>query len=556
MLSHLSNQPSMMHRRTKAARQHQPSLRLALLLVAPIIIFSSSFLAFANAFQIQASVSVPQQQQQQLSTTNDEDIHKIETLIKEKLHRIATSYAEIHGEKMRRTFDAELELCQKVERCFLGSDDDGSSRVHAKNDLLLSARLKEKRHRLEECLAVNDRVVRQLLSTDSGGQSVPSSSSLFHQVDFIPSALAGGRTGDYDDLGQLMGNGGLIEGGETNKETDGYDTALQVIHHTARDWTMGAASCREDTIVWIVRAIVQYYTRNHHDGSTGNDYDHQQLRVLIPGAGLGRLAYEVSTCTDLAEMGVEPCVEANDSSVTMVYAAQNVLKMLQRQQLEQEQEDDNYWQLQQQSEIYPFVSDPQVNEIDARKRFEMEVFPDQHAINSYKHYHDLTGRHPNLFFTIGDFVSTYSQQSKQNQYDVVATSFFIDTATNIYEYIYIMKHMLDRNGIWVNCGPVQWHPCALLRPTVEQLKEMLQVAGFELISWSIANDLVAYRHPDDVGGTGLEARYTRSEAYRPLRFVARLVDDDGNSDDDEDLSVKIQYSEFLNQVASGKIEVN
>ena len=119
--------------------------------------------------------------------------------------------------------------------------------------------------------------------------------------------------------------------------------------------------------------------------------------------------------------------------------------------------------------------------------------------------------------------------------------------------------MLDTNGIWVNCGPVQWHPCALLRPTVEQLKDMLQVAGFDLISWSIADEAVAYRHPDDVGGAGSEeARYTRSEAYRPLRFVARLLasqDDDGNCND-EDLALKIQYSEFLNEVANGKIEVN
>jgi hypothetical protein len=223
--------------------------------------------------------------------------------------------------------------------------------------------------------------------------------------------------------------------------------------------------------------------------------------------------------------------------------------MLQQQYQHQQEEN-----RQLQSAIYPFLSDPQVNEIDARKRFEMEVFPDEHAVDSYKCYHDLTGTHPNLSFTVGDFVSTYSQQSKQNQYDVVATSFFIDTATNIYEYIYIMKHMLDTNGVWVNCGPVQWHPCALLRPTVEQLKDMLQVAGFELISWSVADEAVAYRHPDDVGGKGLEARYTRSEAYRPLRFVARLLSsqDDGSSSN-EDLPLKIQYSEFLNEVANGKI---
>lgn len=308
--------------------------------------------------------------------------------------------------------------------------------------------------------------------------------------------------------------------------------------------------------MWIVRAITQYYTQDRTINDGRHHHDHH-LRVLIPGAGLGRLAYEVSTCRELIESGVVPHVEANDSSVTMIFAAQNVIKMLQQQHQEGSSHDLN-------SAIYPFLSDPQVNEIDARKRFEMEVFPDQPAIDSYKYYHDLMGTNPNLSFTIGGFVSTYSQQSKRNQYDVVATSFFIDTATNIYEYIYIIKHMLDdstNGGIWVNCGPVQWHPCALLRPTVEQLKDMLQVAGFELISWSIADEAVAYRHPDAVGGTGLEARYTRSEAYRPLRFVARLMtsqhdgDDYGNGSED-DLALKIQYSEFLNEVANGKIEVD
>jgi len=511
-------------------------------------------IAFATAFQIKASVSVPQilspspshssansNNRLLLPPQQHHDTFRIETLVQEKLHRIVAGY-QIHGEKMKRTLEMEMELSRKIEMCFMGDDDIDRTQ---RSLLLLSTKLKEKKRRLEECLAVNYQVVHQLLLAmqQEGGQR---QSSLFHQIDFIPSA-ATQSTADYDDLGQLMGNGGMAgEGKETQKETDGYDTALQVIHHTARDWTVGAAPCREETIGWIVRAIVQYYAQH---GSSCSSHD---LRVLIPGAGLGRLAYEISTCKDLIEKGVVPHVEANDSSVTMIFAAQNVIKMLQQKQQQQEGR-----KPQLQSVIFPFLSDPQVNEIDSSKRFEMEVFPDENAVDSYKCYYDLMGTHPNLSFTVGDFVSIYSQQAKQNQYDVVATSFFIDTATNIYEYIFIMKHMLERNGIWVNCGPVQWHPCALLRPTVEQLKDMLEAAGFELLSWSIATEAVAYRHPDDVGGEGLEARYTRSEAYRPVRFVARLSSQDvDKSISGEDVPLKIQYSEYLNEVANGKIQTN
>lgn len=495
-----------------------------------------------------------------------------------KLHRIAMGYRK-HADKLRRTAEMEYELASKVEQCFMMTSGDGDSSSDSNesnsqsknNNLLLSTKLLEKQRLMEECLAVNDHVVHQLLlSTSSRShqlgyppKAVTSKSNnnndkrLFHEINFVPSAISTassssskGTVGEYDDLGQLMGmgNGGLMQDDESNKENEGYDTALQVIHHTARDWTYGAMKCRDGTIGWIVRAIIEYSS----SGSKNSNDD--LLRVLVPGAGLGRLAYDISTCRDLIEKknGVIPIVEANDSSVTMIFAAQNVLKMLQRNQRQQQGEE--------MATIFPFLSDPQINEIDGRKRFEMEIFPDEAAIESYKSYSDMTGgSDPNLSFTIGDFVSTYSQQSRMSQYDVVATSFFIDTATNIYEYIFIMKNLLDdNNGIWVNCGPVQWHPCALLRPTVEQLRDMLEGAGFELLSWSIADEVVAYRHPDDVGGNGIEARYTKSEAYRPLRFVARLSSSKSASGEEkvegEDLPLRIQYTEYLNEVASGKVK--
>jgi len=265
---------------------------------------------------------------------------------------------------------------------------------------------------------------------------------------------------------------------------------------------------------------------------------------------------------------VDVHVEANDSSLTMAYATQSVLEIISSQYQQENQ---------QQYVIYPFISDPTRNEVDSKKRFEYEMFPDDDALDAYQsYYRSSTDKHinnhitnedaktntllPNLSYTVGDFVSTYSQSTKQSQYDVIATSFFLDTATNIYEYIMIMKHLLKQKqssttSLWINCGPVQWHPCALLHPTVDELYDMLVVCGFELISWEINNnEVVAYRHPDDCGSIcgegGDKARYTRAEGYCPLRFVARLVDD-GEEEDDDDLPLRIEYCEYLNGVANG-----
>ncbi len=56
--------------------------------------------------------------------------------------------------------------------------------------------------------------------------------------------------------------------------------------------------------------------------------------------------------------------------------------------------------------------------------------------------------------------------------------------------------------VWINCGPVQWHPCAWLRPTVDELHNILVAFGFKLLTWEIAPEIVAYRYPDDGGGAG------------------------------------------------------
>ncbi|KAL3795927.1 hypothetical protein HJC23_002198 [Cyclotella cryptica] len=449
---------------------------------------------------LRASVSIPKQ---------DDALHNdVDQLIREKLGRIASEY-ENHVEKLKRTLEMEIELSEKTETCLLrGTTND---RAH----FLLSEKLRRKRDAMTECLAANDLVVKRLLSgsLDAGKNSQTKTSKLFESIEYISSS--------DDDYSLLMGNGGVTD--QQKKETEGYDTALQVITHTARDWTSGSSPCRDATNGWIIRAIL--------DNCTGMD----RIRILVPGSGLCRLAYDIATSSDIAKAGTKACVEANDSSVTMAFAAKSVLDMVQKQAV---------------SKIYPFVSDPLRNEIDSAKRFNVDVFPDEEALASYRYYNMIRGGSPDLTYTVGDFSLTYKSQSKRGLYDVVATAFFVDTATNIYEYIFIMKHLLkDKSSIWVNCGPVQWHPCAMLRPTVDELRDILKASGFELITWEIAPETLAYRHPDDYGA--LQARYTREEGYRSLRFVARL----STVDAADDLHLRIEYIEYLNEVANGKIKL-
>ena len=115
---------------------------------------------------------------------------------------------------------------------------------------------------------------------------------------------------------------------------------------------------------------------------------------------------------------------------------------------------------------------------------------------------------------------------------MVATSFFVDTATNVYEYVAAIKNALrtsttndddcgiesggkggsesegkGRNGresVWINVGPVQWHTNAQLRPTVDEFRDLIEAAGFVIQHWEVSEDLVGYRHPDDAAGSFLD----------------------------------------------------
>ncbi|KAG7660991.1 uncharacterized protein J8A68_005511 [[Candida] subhashii] len=49
------------------------------------------------------------------------------------------------------------------------------------------------------------------------------------------------------------------------------------------------------------------------------------------------------------------------------------------------------------------------------------------------------------------------REANKESFDVVVTSFFLDTASNIIEYIKAISYCLKKDGIWINFGPLLWH---------------------------------------------------------------------------------------------------
>uniref|UniRef100_A0A0E0L4J6 carnosine N-methyltransferase n=1 Tax=Oryza punctata TaxID=4537 RepID=A0A0E0L4J6_ORYPU len=57
----------------------------------------------------------------------------------------------------------------------------------------------------------------------------------------------------------------------------------------------------------------------------------------------------------------------------------------------------------------------------------------------------------------GDFVEVYNEESQESAWDAVVTCFFLDTAHNIVEYIEIISKVLKDGGVWINLGPLLYH---------------------------------------------------------------------------------------------------
>jgi N2227-like protein len=260
--------------------------------------------------------------------------------------------------------------------------------------------------------------------------------------------------------------------GKHDVDKNAYDCGAQVIAHMVRDWTPLGKPVRAHTYAWCCQMSLQYIR------SPG-------ASILVPGAGLGRLAFELFQSSF--------AVEANELSLSMATAAQAIL------------------QDHQHGILYPFALDGLANEVIAEQRFDTTEYPDTIAVLS------TTDSRGSLSYTVGaDFVHAYRWQRPPSTFAGVVTCFFLDTATNVYEYISTIHYSLPPGGIWINIGPLRWHRNSLLHPASDELQQILSSFQFEILQWTIDPTPMEYRDS--------ESNFVRStfyEGYRALRFVLR-----------------------------------
>ncbi|KAF2669108.1 N2227-domain-containing protein [Microthyrium microscopicum] len=228
----------------------------------------------------------------------------------------------------------------------------------------------------------------------------------------------------------------LIPNLYTGKDPSTSDQAIvrSTIRQLFRDWTVEGSSERDvifKPILTAIRAIAKNHTKS----------DSENFAILVPGAGLCRLAVEIAKLAPSAD------VIANELSYHQILAVHWILSNREARQYA----------------IQPWALQFS-NHVSASDQFRSYLVPEENSIIIAPYQQarlDVEGdkvllRCANLTVTPYDF-RQYSNLGYEASMDVVVTAFFLDTAPNVAEYVATIKHVLKTGGTWINAGPLLWN---------------------------------------------------------------------------------------------------
>ncbi|KAI8979511.1 N2227-like protein-domain-containing protein [Mycotypha africana] len=224
------------------------------------------------------------------------------------------------------------------------------------------------------------------------------------------------------------------------------DKVRSTLKQFVRDWAKIGEAERKATYDPIIEELNTLYK----DLPTEKRGD---VRVLVPGAGLGRLAF------DIARSGFS--CQGNEFSYFMLFASHFILNRVREQE---------------QYEIYPFIHSFSNIKSDQKQLTPIKI-PDVVPA-------DLPST-VDFSMVAGDFTEIYIQDSNIGAWDVIVTCFFMDTAKNIIEYMEVIHKALKPNGKWINIGPLLYHfedsssGDSSIELSLESVKKVAQDIGFE-----------------------------------------------------------------------------
>lgn len=198
------------------------------------------------------------------------------------------------------------------------------------------------------------------------------------------------------------------------------DKARSTIRQFYRDWSADGAAERAASYGPIMKAMREERARYPGRGP---------LKVLVPGAGLGRLVFDL--CLD----GFD--AEGNEISYHQLLASSYIL---------------NQCEAAGKHTIHPWVHTFS-NHSTRENHLRGYPVPDIHPGTALSNASNIGS----MSMCAADFLCLYGDDEHKDQYDAVASVFFLDTAPNLIRYLSVIRHCLRPGGVLINIGPLLWH---------------------------------------------------------------------------------------------------
>ena len=187
-----------------------------------------------------------------------------------------------------------------------------------------------------------------------------------------------------------------------------------------RDWAMDGIEERNSTYKPILNEL-----KNFFEKKTKKEFQ-DGINILVPGAGLGRLMYEI------AKLGFKS--QGNEFSYYMLLCSNFIF---------------NNTTKKDEFVLQPFIHSFS-NTFNEETPFKKILIPDENLGEELSKTD--TGE---MSMVAGEFCHVY--KDKINFFDGIVTCYFIDTANNIIEYIETIHNIVKIGGLWVNFGPLLYH---------------------------------------------------------------------------------------------------
>ncbi|XP_050316066.1 carnosine N-methyltransferase [Anthonomus grandis grandis] len=222
---------------------------------------------------------------------------------------------------------------------------------------------------------------------------------------------------------------------------EGLEKVQSVFKQLMRDWSSLGAAERKQCYDPIIQEILVHFPEEH--------YDRAEVQVLVPGAGLGRLAFEI------ASRGFK--CQGNEFNLFMLIVSFYVLNLCKNV--------DEYL-------IYPWIHQ-YCNNHSVDDQLTTAKFPDVKPMPSAE---------GNFSMTAGDFLEVYTMKE---EWDCVATCFFIDCAPNVVQFIETIYEILKPGGVWINLGPLLYHYSDVkkeksIEPSFKVVCDVIKKVGFQM----------------------------------------------------------------------------